>query len=79
MRLSAEKIQRAVSNVLNDPAYRRAAVAIQAEMRSLHGLDRAANLIEEAHESHTSVRTNGMAPETDGRAHLFAAKSPALR
>jgi MGT family glycosyltransferase len=79
MRLSAEKIQRAVSNVLNDPAYRRAAVAIQAEMRSLHGLDRAANLIEEALERHSAGRTNGMAPETDGRAHLFAAKSPALR
>jgi zeaxanthin glucosyltransferase len=79
MRLSAEKIQRAVSNVLNDPAYRHAAVAIQAELRSLHGLDRAANLIEDALERHSAGRPNGLTPETDGRAHVFAAKSPALR
>jgi hypothetical protein len=68
-----------VSNVLNDPAYRHAAVAIQAELRSLHGLDRAANLIEEALERHFAGRPNGLTPETDGRAHVFAAKSPALR
>jgi zeaxanthin glucosyltransferase len=79
MRLSAEKIQRAVSNVLTDPAYRQAAVAIQAELRSLHGLDRAANLIEEALERHAAGRTNGLTPEIAGRAHVFAENSPALR
>jgi zeaxanthin glucosyltransferase len=78
MRLSAEKIQKAVSRVLNDPAYRSAAVAIQAELHSLDGLHRAADLIEEALERHSAGRPNGLAPEPDRRANVFAAKSHAL-
>jgi zeaxanthin glucosyltransferase len=78
MRLSAEKIQKAVSRVLNDPAYRSAAETIQAELLSLHGLHRAANLIEEALERHSAGRPNGLAPEPDRRANVFAAKSHAL-
>jgi hypothetical protein len=52
MRLSARKIHRAVTKVLNDPSYRDAAVKMQAELHSLHGLERAADVIEEALQEH---------------------------
>jgi zeaxanthin glucosyltransferase len=46
MRLSANRIRRAVIKVLNDPRYREAAERIQALMRSTDGAKRAADIIE---------------------------------
>ncbi|MGA3048837.1 MAG: glycosyltransferase [Terracidiphilus sp.] len=54
MRLSAKRIRTAVTKVLNDPGYRKAAEKLQMELQSLHGLDRAVEVIEEALESHVS-------------------------
>jgi zeaxanthin glucosyltransferase len=48
MRLSARKVHRAVTRVLNNPSYRRAALKMQATLHSLHGLQRAGDVIEEA-------------------------------
>jgi zeaxanthin glucosyltransferase len=48
MRLSAKKIHSAVTKLLNDPAYRDAAVTIQNTLRSLRGSERAVDLIEDA-------------------------------
>jgi MGT family glycosyltransferase len=61
MRLSVRKIYRAVTKVLNDPSYRDAAVKMQAELHSLHGLERAANVIEEALEEHVASRLGEIA------------------
>ncbi|MGC1784504.1 MAG: glycosyltransferase [Acidobacteriaceae bacterium] len=47
-KLSAQAIRSAVSTVLSDPSYRNAAKRIQAKIRSAHGLERAADLIEQA-------------------------------
>jgi zeaxanthin glucosyltransferase len=55
MRLSAKKIHSAVAKVLNDPSYRDAAVKMQAKLHSLHGLERAADVIEEALEGHATA------------------------
>jgi MGT family glycosyltransferase len=55
MRLSAETIRKAVTRVLNDPTYRNAAVRMQAELRSLHGLQRAADVIEDALDTHAAA------------------------
>jgi UDP:flavonoid glycosyltransferase YjiC (YdhE family) len=38
--------------VQNDPAYRNAAQKLQSQMQSLHGLERAADIIEEALSKH---------------------------
>ncbi|MGB9229770.1 MAG: nucleotide disphospho-sugar-binding domain-containing protein [Terracidiphilus sp.] len=46
MRLSIDRIQRAVIRVLSDPKYREAAERIQASMRSTQGAKRAADIIE---------------------------------
>ena len=78
MRLSAEKIQSAVSTVLNDPSYRSAAEAMQTELQSLHGLERAADLIEEALEKNSTGRANGSASELDRGINVSAAMSPTL-
>jgi len=56
MRLSAKKIHRAVTNVLNNPGYRDAAVKMQAELHSLHGLERAADVIEESLDEYAAAR-----------------------
>lgn len=48
MRLSAKQIRTAVTRLLDDPSYRDAALKIQTILHSLHGLDRAVELIEEA-------------------------------
>lgn len=45
---STEQIRTALLKVQNDPAYRNAARKLQSQMRSLHGLERAADIIEEA-------------------------------
>jgi MGT family glycosyltransferase len=65
MRLSAEKIHRAVIRVLNDPTYRDAAVKMQAELQSLHGLRRAADVIEEALEEHAANPRHGTMAKHD--------------
>jgi zeaxanthin glucosyltransferase len=55
MRLSARTIQRAVTKVLKDPSYRDAAVKMQAKLRSLNGVQRAADVIEEALQEHAAT------------------------
>jgi zeaxanthin glucosyltransferase len=54
MRLSANRIRTAVTTLLYDPSYRDAALKIQTTLQSLHGLDRAAAVIEGALEKHLS-------------------------
>jgi zeaxanthin glucosyltransferase len=61
MRLSARKIHRAVTKVLNDPSYRDAAVKMQAELHSLRGSERAAEVIEEALQRHAAARLGPVA------------------
>lgn len=51
--LSAEKIHAALLTVLSDTGYRDAARGMQAGIRSARGLERAADLIEQALERHT--------------------------
>jgi len=46
MRLSAKRIRTAVTKVLNDPSYREAAEKMQTKLQSLHGLQRAVEVIE---------------------------------
>jgi MGT family glycosyltransferase len=71
MRLSANRIHRAVTKVLNDPGYREAAVKMQAELHSLHGLQRAADVIEESLEEHAAARLASVA-DPDHQAGNFA-------
>jgi MGT family glycosyltransferase len=78
MRLSVRKIYRAVTKVLNDPSYRDAAVKMQAELHSLHGLERAANVIEEALEEHVASRLGEIANQ-HRQADDFANVSSFLR
>jgi len=59
MRLSATKIHRAVAKVLNDPSYRCAAVKMQTKLLSLHGLQRAADVIEERLLQYAVTRERG--------------------
>jgi zeaxanthin glucosyltransferase len=47
-----QEIRSALSMVLGDPSYRNAAKRIQAEIRSVHGLERATDLIEQSLRSH---------------------------
>jgi MGT family glycosyltransferase len=46
MRLSVRRIRTAVRKVLYSPRYREAAVKMQADLQSLHGVERAVELIE---------------------------------
>jgi zeaxanthin glucosyltransferase len=62
MRLSASKIHRAVTRVSNDPRYRDAALKMQAELHSLNGSQRAADVIEETLEEHVGARLGSVAP-----------------
>jgi MGT family glycosyltransferase len=71
MRLSARKIHRAVTKVLNDPSYRDAAVKMQTKLHSLHGLHRAADVIEEALQKHAAARLAPVA-DHDSQADGFA-------
>ncbi len=61
MRLSANRIHKAVAKVLHDQSYRDAAVKMQAKLHSLHGLQRAADVIEEALEQHFAARPGPVA------------------
>jgi MGT family glycosyltransferase len=54
MRLSVRKLHRAVTRVLNDPGYRCAALKMQTTLHSLHGLQRAADVIEESLQRHAA-------------------------
>lgn len=56
MRLSAKRILTAVTRVLHDPRYRDAAVKLQTKLRSLHGLERAVELIEGGLEKQAEMR-----------------------
>jgi zeaxanthin glucosyltransferase len=49
---STEQLRTALLKVQNDPAYRNAAQKLQSQMQSLHGLERAADIIEEALSKH---------------------------
>jgi zeaxanthin glucosyltransferase len=52
MRLSAKRIRAAITTVLNNPGYRQKAELMQTKLRSLNGLDRAVEVIEEALEKY---------------------------
>lgn len=60
MRLSAKHIRAAVTKVLYDPGYRKAAQNMQAKLQSLRGLDRAGEVIEEALEKHAASSRRGV-------------------
>ena len=51
---SAPQIRAALVKVLDNPSYTQAAQALQEQMRALHGLDRAADIMEEALRTHAS-------------------------
>jgi len=57
MRLSAKRARKAVIAVLYDPSYREAAVKIQTTLQSLHGLERAVDVIEGALDKGLSAPT----------------------
>jgi zeaxanthin glucosyltransferase len=61
-KLSAKQVRSALAAVLGNPSYRNAAKEIQAKIRSARGLERAADLIEQA------LKTNP-APRTKLRSH----------
>jgi zeaxanthin glucosyltransferase len=46
--ISAQRFRSSLSKVLNDPSYRNAAKEVQGKLRSVRGVDRAADVIEEA-------------------------------
>ncbi|HEV2708956.1 MAG TPA: glycosyltransferase [Edaphobacter sp.] len=52
-KLTVQEIRSALATVLSDPSYRNAARDIQAKIRSAHGLERAADLIEQALRRHS--------------------------
>jgi zeaxanthin glucosyltransferase len=56
MRLSTKRIRTAVTRILHDPRYRRAALKLQTELQSLRGLERAVELIEGALEEQAEPR-----------------------
>jgi MGT family glycosyltransferase len=78
MRLSAKKIHRAMTRVLNDPGYRNAAVQMQAELHSLHGLERAAAVIEESLDKYAVSRPGPFA-DHDRQVDDFAKVSSTSR
>lgn len=47
-KLSVQEIRSALATVLSDPSYRNAAKELQAKIHSAHGLERAADLVEQA-------------------------------
>jgi MGT family glycosyltransferase len=51
-KLSVQEIRSALSTVLSDPGYRKAARGLQARIRSEHGLERAADVIEQSLRRH---------------------------
>lgn len=56
MRLSARRIRDAVVEVLTDPAYNLAALALQNQMRATRGTEKAAEIVEEVLQQHTDPR-----------------------
>jgi len=71
MRLSAKRIHRALVKVLNDPSYRDAAVKMQAKLHSLHGLQRAVDVIEQSLEEHAATLRYGFLPGQDRKTDNF--------
>ena len=47
MRLSTTRVRKAITKLLLDPSYNDAALRMQTTLRSLHGAERAVNIIEE--------------------------------
>lgn len=72
MRLSTRKIFQAVTRVLNDPSYRDAAVKMQAKLHSLRGLQRAADVIEEALEEYVAIPRHDSLVGNDRQTDHFA-------
>lgn len=73
MRLSAEKIRIAVAKIMSDPSFHDEAAKMQVKLQSLHGLERAAGIIEEALEAHAaSPRRGRMVDHDSGPEHLAA-------
>jgi zeaxanthin glucosyltransferase len=58
--LSVQRLRLALSKVLNEPGYRSAAREVQDKIRSIHGLERAADLIEEALETYAAKRRQNL-------------------
>jgi zeaxanthin glucosyltransferase len=79
MRLSADKIQRAVSRIITVPTYREAAVKMQAQLHSLHGLKRAADVIETALDKYANVPPHGLAAGHGRQADGAAMESLTVR
>jgi zeaxanthin glucosyltransferase len=52
--LSVERIRMALLKLLSDPSYQNAAIEVESKIRSAHGLERAAGIIEELLERHAS-------------------------
>jgi MGT family glycosyltransferase len=75
MRLTTDKIHRAVTKVVNDPVYRSAAMKMQAELHSLHGSQRAVDVIEETIEEFRANQRNGSAVDHHRNADGFASAS----
>jgi zeaxanthin glucosyltransferase len=71
MRISTKRIRTAVMRLLHDPLYRRAALKLQAELHSLHGLERAVELIEGALEKQAEPRI-GMCANTSRDGHVWS-------
>jgi zeaxanthin glucosyltransferase len=71
MRLSAKKIHRAVTRLLRDSSYSDAAVKMQAKLHSLHGLQRAADVIEETLQEYSVTPRYGSSAGNDHRMDRF--------
>lgn len=65
--LSAEKIRSALSTLLSDSSYRNAARGLQGTLISVHGLKRAADLIEQALKNHDGGSNPDVKREPDSR------------
>jgi zeaxanthin glucosyltransferase len=71
-RLSANQIRLALTKVLKDPSYCNAAIGVQARIRSARGLERAADVIEEALENYAGGRgRNSDTCARNSQAHRF--------
>jgi zeaxanthin glucosyltransferase len=64
MRLSAKRIRTAVIKILNDASYRDAAVEMQTKLQSLHGVERAVEVIEGALARHAACQSGDTKPES---------------
>jgi zeaxanthin glucosyltransferase len=79
MRLSTKKIRIAVTKVLNNPRYHEEAAKMQAKLQSLHGLERAADVIEQAMEKYAARPLCGQVADHDRESERLVAVSIAHR